>query len=83
MDNYEFAYIAKKIAYEIPTRYYLGGWGQQIDGIYLFDCVCLIKSILWGFNFSIGGHGGAIYNFDNIGRCLRRSLQSVQPRDPQ
>lgn len=61
MDNYEFADIAKKIANTIPTAYKLGGWGEQSNGVYLFDCVCLIKSILWGFNFAIGGHGGAIY----------------------
>ena len=61
MDNYEFIDIAKRIATDIPTRYQLGGWGQQQNGIYLFDCVCLIKSILWGFNFSVGGHGGAVY----------------------
>ena len=61
MDNYEFVDIAKRIATDIPTKYQLGGWGQQANGYYLFDCVCLIKSILWGFNFSTGGHGGAIY----------------------
>ena len=61
MDNYELIYTAKKIATDIPTRYQLGGWGEQSNGIYLFDCVCLIKSILWGFNFSVGGHGGAVY----------------------
>lgn len=61
MDNYEFVDIAKRIANDIPTKYQLGGWGQQSNGYYLFDCVCLIKSILWGFNFSVGGHGGAIY----------------------
>ena len=61
LDNYEFIDIAKRIANTIPTRYELGGWGQQDNGVYLFDCVCFIKSILWGFNFSKGGHGGAIY----------------------
>lgn len=61
MDNYEFINTALRITTEIPTMYYLGGWGQQQNGYYLFDCVCLIKSILWGFNFSVGGHGGAIY----------------------
>lgn len=61
MDNYEFVNIAKRIANDIPTRYELGGWGNQDNGIYLFDCVCFIKSILWGFDFSKGGHGGAIY----------------------
>ena len=61
MDNYEFTNTALKIAKDIPTKYELGGWGNQRDGYYLFDCVCLIKSILWGFNFSKGAHGGAIY----------------------
>lgn|GEM_PF-6382936 len=28
--------------------------------------MCLIKSILWGFNFSIGGHGGAIYKANGV-----------------
>ena len=61
MDNYEFINTAFKIANDIPTRYQLGGWGNQDNGVYLFDCVCLVKSILWGFNFSVGGHGGAVY----------------------
>ncbi|MBR1376225.1 MAG: hypothetical protein IJ565_00195 [Bacilli bacterium] len=61
MDNYKFIDIARRIADTIPTRYQLGGWGQQQDGYYLFDCVCLIKSILWGFDFQVGGHGGAVY----------------------
>lgn len=61
MDNYEFINTSLRIANDIPTKYELGGWGNQKDGYYLFDCVCLIKSILWGFNFSVGGHGGAIY----------------------
>ena len=61
MDNYKFIDIAKRIANTIPTRYELGGWGQQDNGVYLFDCVCFIKSILWGFDFQVGGHGGAVY----------------------
>ncbi len=60
MDNYKFISIAKRLL-DTPTKYHLGGWGEQEDGYYLFDCVCLIKSILWGFDFKIGGHGGAIY----------------------
>lgn len=61
MKKQQFIDTAKKIATDIPTRYQLGGWGQQDNGVYLFDCVCLIKSILWGFNFEKGGHGGAVY----------------------
>lgn len=61
MKKQQFIDTARKIATDIPTRYELGGWGQQKDGKYLFDCVCLIKSILWGFNFEKGGHGGAVF----------------------
>ncbi len=61
MKKDQFIDTAKRIATDIPTRYQLGGWGQQDNGVYLFDCVCLIKSILWGFDFEKGGHGGAVY----------------------
>ena len=35
-----------------PTKYLSGGWGHYIDGKWCFDCICLIKSVLWGFNFN-------------------------------
>ena len=61
MELKKFMETATGIACDTPTRYQLGGWGQQDNGIYLFDCICFIKSILWGFDFQIGGHGGAVY----------------------
>lgn len=66
MDNYELVSIANKLASDTPTKYMLGGWGNQKDGYYLFDCVCLIKSILWGFDFKKGAHGGAIYGSNGV-----------------
>lgn len=66
MTNLEFVNTAYNIATTIPTKYQLGGWGQQEDGYYLFDCVCLIKSILWGFDFQVGGHGGAVYASNGV-----------------
>ena len=62
----QFCDTAEKLARDYKTKYQLGGWGQQENGYYLFDCVCLIKSILWGFNFSKGGHGGAIYESNGV-----------------
>lgn len=62
----DFINIAKRIESELNTKYQLGGWGQQANGYYLFDCVCMIKSILWGFNFEKGGHGGASYKANGV-----------------
>lgn len=33
---------------------------------YFFDCVCLLKSILWGFNFSADTTGGARYASNGV-----------------
>lgn len=60
MTAQELVNIANKIT-NINTTYQLGGIGQQSNGIYLFDCVGLIKSILWGFNFNNERLGGAVY----------------------
>lgn|SRR5574344_35284 len=65
MNNSKFVNIAKEIS-NSNTRYQLGGWGNQDNGVYLFDCVCLLKSILWGFDFERGSHGGAIYESNNV-----------------
>ena len=77
MNNLEFVEKAKRIESTLKTKYKLGGWGQQEGDTYLFDCVCsgfslinfsncLIKSILWGFNFEAGGHGGAVYASNGV-----------------
>lgn len=66
MTSTKFVETAKKIESTLKTKYQLGGWGQQSNGYYLFDCVCLLKSILWGFNFETGGHGGAVYKANGV-----------------
>lgn len=33
---------------------------------YFFDCVCLLKSILWGFNFTADSTGGALYASNGV-----------------
>lgn len=56
--------IAKKIASE-PTVYYSkagGDWCKWNGKSWNMDCVCMIKGILWGFNFDKkASHGGAVY----------------------
>ena len=49
------------LAYQQPTVYKKGGWGKWKGSKYEFDCVCYIKSILWGWNNEKSGHGGAKY----------------------
>lgn len=34
--------------------------------VYGFDCVCLIKGILWGWNGKPSGYGGAVYASGNV-----------------
>ena len=48
-----------------PTVYYSvsgGDWCKWNGSSWNMDCVCMIKGILWGFNFNKNAaHGGAIY----------------------
>ena len=48
-----------------PTVYYSvsgGAWCKWNGKSWNMDCVCMIKGILWGFNFNKqASHGGAIY----------------------
>ena len=48
-----------------PTIYYSvsgGAWCKWNGSKWNMDCVCMIKGILWGFNFNKqASHGGAIY----------------------
>lgn len=55
-----------KLAYEQPTVYKKGGWGKWNGAKYEFDCVCYIKSILWGWDNKKSGHGGAIYGSNGV-----------------
>ena len=67
MQKQQFIDTAVKIATETPTRYELGGVGQYRDDAFLFDCVGLIKSIIWGFDFDKNAsRGGAIYKSNGL-----------------
>lgn len=65
----EFVEIAKKIA-QSPTIYYSvsgGDWCKWNGTSWNMDCVCMIKGILWGFNFNKNAsHGGAIYGSNGV-----------------
>lgn len=51
-----------------PTKYLSGGWGHYKDEKWCFDCICLIKSVLWGFNFDKNKPrgGGAVYASNGV-----------------
>lgn len=67
MKKEEFLATARKIATETHTRYELGGVGQYRDGVFLFDCCGLPKSIIWGFDFDKNAsRGGAIYKSNGL-----------------
>lgn len=64
-----------------PTVYYsvsAGAWCKWNGKSWNMDCVCMIKGILWGFNFNKNAnHGGAIYlsngvKDDNADGILKR-----------
>lgn len=64
MKTNEFIEILKKIEKE-PTVYYSvsgGAWCKWNGKSWNMDCVCMIKGVLWGFNFNKNhSHGGAVY----------------------
>ena len=44
-------FLAKlELAYKEPNYYLTGGWGKWNGTKWGWDCVCLIKGILWGWN---------------------------------
>lgn len=50
--------------------------GASAD-VYFFDCVCLIKGILWGWNKTKGTYGGATYLSNNVPDCTESYMISV------
>ena len=67
MELKQFMETATKIACDTPTKYRGGGVGQHEGEYFLFDCIGLIKSILWGFNFDYNQYrGGAIYQSNGV-----------------
>lgn len=55
------------LAYESKTKYKSGGWGSHTGDLWYFDCICMIKGILWGWKKDIElKHGGAIYKSNGV-----------------
>lgn len=65
----QFVNTAIQIA-NSPTVYYSvagGDWCKWNGTKWNMDCVCMIKGILWGFNFNKNAsHGGAIYGSNGV-----------------
>ena len=56
-----------KLALNSKTKYKKGGWGSHKKETWYFDCVCLIKAILWGWNANLKAkHGGAKYKSNGV-----------------
>ncbi len=66
MDLNEF--IAKlNLALNSKTEYKKSGWGSHNEDTWYFDCVCLIKGILWGWNADFSKkRGGAVYKSNGV-----------------
>ena len=57
-----------ELALREPSKYQSGGWGKY-DGTYWnWDCICLIKGILWGWNAdkTKPRGGGAVYASNGV-----------------
>lgn len=69
MTSQEFVSKLKDIV-ALPTRYYsVSGcdWAKWNGSTWNFDCVILIKAILWGWNANkTANHGGAIYASNGV-----------------
>ena len=65
----DFLNVAKQLT-EQPTRYYSvagGKWATWDNNKWNFDCIILVKAILWEFNFDKSVlHGGAKYLSNNV-----------------
>lgn len=56
-----------KLALNSKTQYKTSGWGSHDGNLWYFDCVCLIKAILWGWNADLSKkHGGAVYKANGV-----------------
>lgn len=69
MNNLQFVEKLKYVA-SLPTTYYSvsgGAWAKWNGSSWNFDCVILIKAILWGWNGNKShSHGGAIYGSNGV-----------------
>lgn len=69
MTNLQFVEKLKHIA-TLPTTYYSvagGAWAKWNGKTWNFDCVILIKAVLWGWNENKNAsHGGAVYGSNGV-----------------
>ena len=69
MTNVKFIEKLKEVA-SLPTTYYSvpgGAWAKWNGWSWNFDCVILIKAILWGWNGNKNhAHGGANYGSNGV-----------------
>ena len=55
------------LALNSKTTYKKGGWGSHNTDTWYFDCVCMIKGILWGWNADFSKkRGGAVYASNGV-----------------
>ena len=55
------------LALNSKTTYKKGGWGSHSADTWYFDCVCMIKGILWGWNADFSKkRGGAVYASNGV-----------------
>ena len=55
------------LALNSETKYKSGGWGSHSGNLWYFDCICLVKGILWGWRADVNlKHGGAIYKSNGV-----------------
>lgn len=63
----QFCNTAENIARNYITQYKLGGIGEHNGDLWYFDCVGLIKSILWGWcGDTKYSRGGAVYGRNGV-----------------
>ncbi len=57
-----------ELAYKEPNYYKSGGWGMWDGSKWGWDCICIIKGILWGWNNdkSKPRGGGAVYGSNGV-----------------
>lgn len=57
-----------ELALKEPSKYQSGGWGKWDGKYWNWDCICLIKGILWGWEADKNKPrgGGAVYASNNV-----------------
>ena len=57
-----------ELALKEPSKYQSGGWGKWDGKYWNWDCICLIKGILWGWEADKNKprSGGAVYTSNGV-----------------